>query len=302
MLCSPKVFYDAVLPHPVQHGLLPGFDQKDEATDPDTFPVPSTATHVAVSAHPNRLTPDSLKKTCSAATRLQPLVVDTVDSKISLIFDDPVLLAMSIRTEVVCSGGGTTATDTRVSLMVSSLEIVVPWRPFKDTNNSCTVHVQAMARQFTSSHMLSYSAAMTNTIATIKQPLQFTVGQPGTFPVYLPSSFNMQQPASCSGDSTASAVCRTHDLDAPTHLLTSSPPHLLTSSPPHLTSSPAPEDADPASSSIPAMICVPACACASSPFPSLIAPRCFQPWRRHVPCSVVSKGITKLDTLLPKTV
>lgn len=231
MLCSPKVFYDAVLPHPVQHGLLPGFDQKDEATDPDTFPVPSTATHVAVSAHPNRLTPDSLKKTCSAATRLQPLVVDTVDSKISLIFDDPVLLAMSIRTEVVCSGGGTTATDTRVSLMVSSLEIVVPWRPFKDTNNSCTVHVQAMARQFTSSHMLSYSAAMTNTIATIKQPLQFTVGQPGTFPVYLPSSFNMQQPASCSGDSTASAVCRTHGLDAPTHLLTSSPTHLLTSSP-----------------------------------------------------------------------
>ncbi len=152
--------------------------------------------------------------TFSAATRLQHLVVDTVGSKISLIFDDPVLLAMSIRTEVFCSGGGTTATDTRVSLMVSSLEIVVPWRPFKDSNNSCTVHVQAMARQFTSSHMLSFSAAMTDTIATIKQPLQFTVGRPGTFPVYLPSSFNMQQPASCSGDSTASAVCSTHGLDA----------------------------------------------------------------------------------------
>ena len=41
-LCSPKVFYDAVLPHLVQRGLLPGFEPKDEATDPDTFAVHSS--------------------------------------------------------------------------------------------------------------------------------------------------------------------------------------------------------------------------------------------------------------------
>ena len=42
-LCSPKVFYDAVLPHLVQRGLLRGFKPKCETTDPDT----STAAHAA---------------------------------------------------------------------------------------------------------------------------------------------------------------------------------------------------------------------------------------------------------------
>jgi len=150
----------------------------------------------------------------SIRTLSQPLSVSTSGAKVSLVLDDVVLLAMSMRTEVACSGGGTTATDTQVPFMVTSLDISVPWRPFKGTNNSCSVRVRAISRQFTSSRVLTFAAAMADSLAVIQQPLQFTVGLPGSFPVYAPSSYNGAEAASCSGDAAASVVCSTRILDA----------------------------------------------------------------------------------------
>jgi hypothetical protein len=152
--------------------------------------------------------------TFRASNLLQPLLVDTKGSKVAILFDEPVLLAMNMRAEVFCSGGGTTATDSQVPFMASSVDITVPWRPFKDSNNSCVVRVRAIAQQYVSSLVLSFSAAMTDALAAVHGQLYFTVAQPGSFPVYFPSSFNRAESASCSGDSTASVVCRTHGLDA----------------------------------------------------------------------------------------
>jgi hypothetical protein len=149
----------------------------------------------------------------SAREFSQPLVVNTIGSKISLSFDDSVLLAMSMRAEVVCSGGGTTAADFHVPLMAASIDVTVPWRPFKASNNSCNVRVRAIARQFTSLHALSFSATMTEALAAVQQPLQFTVGQLGSFPVYLPPSFNNAESVTCSADDVAHVTCSTRSLD-----------------------------------------------------------------------------------------
>ena len=152
--------------------------------------------------------------TFSVRAMSQPLFVNTTGARVSLVFGSPVLLSMSMRTQVVCTGGGATASDTHVPFMASSSEISVPWRPFRGTNNSCSVRVRAISRQFSSSLVLTFAASMADALAAVQQPLQFTVGQPGSFPVYLPSSYSGADTALCTGDAAASVICSTRILDA----------------------------------------------------------------------------------------
>ena len=144
----------------------------------------------------------------------QPLAVPPAGAAVAVVFHDPVYLDMSMRAEVVCSGGGVTATATHVNFMASAVDIIVPWRPFMGSNNSCIVRVRAMARQHVSLREVTFSASMADALAAVAQPLQFTVGRPSAFPVYLPSSFNGAEPAACAGDAVASVDCSTRGLDA----------------------------------------------------------------------------------------